>query len=197
MLKVGLTGGIGSGKSLVAQMFALLGVPVFDADDAAKFLMDNDLALKTAISHILGKEAYTNGRLNRPFVASVIFADKEKKEAYTGLVHPATIRYGREWMKQQTAPYIVKEAAIFFESGTHAEMDKMIGVYAPENIRLQRAMHRDGSTETTIRRRMANQMNEEDKMARCDYILTNDNHTALIPQVLQLHEHLLQLAGGY
>lgn len=194
MLKVGLTGGIGSGKSLVAEMFKLLGVPVLHADDTARYLMENDTELKSAIGQLFGKEVYENGRLNRPFLASVVFNDKSKLEQLNALVHPATIAFGQQWAASQTTPYTIKEAAIFFESGSYKDMDKMIGVYAPIEMRLQRAMSRDNATEEVIRQRMDKQMNEEEKMKRCDFIIYNDETKSVINQVLQLHEELLQLS---
>ena len=194
MLKVGLTGGIGSGKSLVAEMFKLLGVPVLHADDTARYLMEHDTKLQSAIGQLFGKEVYENGRLNRPFLASVVFNDKSKLEQLNALVHPATIAFGQQWAAAQTTPYTIKEAAIFFESGSYKDMDKMIGVYAPAEMRLQRAMSRDNATEEVIRQRMDKQMNEEEKMKRCDFVIYNDETKSIIEQVLDLHQQLLQLA---
>ncbi len=190
MLKVGLTGGIGSGKSLVAELFGLLGVPVLHADDTAKYLMENDAALQQDIVRTFGKEVYENGRLNRPFLASIVFNDPARLEKLNALVHPATIAFGNAWAARQQAPYIIKEAAIFFESGSYKEMDKMIGVSAPYELRLQRAMQRDSATEAEIKKRMDKQMNEEEKMSRCDYIIRNDGTVSLIEQVLELHKKI-------
>lgn len=190
MLKVGLTGGIGSGKSLVAELFQLLGVPVLHADDTAKYLMEHDEQLKLDIARAFGNKAYENGRLNRPFLASVVFNDPEQLKILNRLVHPATIAYSNAWAQKQEAPYILKEAAIFFESGSNKEMDKMIGVYAPLELRLQRAMQRDHASEEAIRARMDKQMNEEEKMSRCDYIIRNDGSQSLIEQVLALDRKL-------
>jgi dephospho-CoA kinase len=195
MLKVGLTGGIGSGKSLVAEMFKLLGVPVLHADDTARYLMEQDTKLKSAIGQLFGKEVYENGRLNRPFLASVVFNDKSKLEQLNALVHPATIAFAQQWAAAQTTPYTIKEAAIFFESGSYKDMDKMIGVYAPVEMRLERAMHRDNVTEEVIRQRMDKQMNEEEKMKRCDFIIYNDGSKSVIDQVLNLHQQLLEIAA--
>jgi len=195
MLKVGLTGGIGSGKSLIAEMFRLLGIPVMQADAAARYLMEEDEDLNAAIAHLFGKEVYQNGRLNRPFLASLVFNNKEKLQALNALVHPATVAYGKKWFAEQKAPYAIKEAAIFFESGTYVEMDKMIGVYAPLELRLKRAMQRDAVTEEEVKRRMQNQMDEEEKMARCDYIIQNDGTRSIIEQVLVLHKVLVEIPG--
>lgn len=195
MLKVGITGGIGSGKSLVAQMFEVLGVPVLHADDTAKYLMQHDEDLMASISRVFGTEVYQNGRLNRPFLASVVFSDKEKLAQLNSLVHPAVLRYGREWAARQTTAYTLKEAAIFFESGSYKDMDKMIGVYAPYELRLQRAMQRDKVSEETVKQRMAQQMDEDEKMKRCDYIIKNDGSTSIIEQVLALHRELTELSN--
>ncbi|WP_118975334.1 dephospho-CoA kinase [Taibaiella koreensis] len=190
MLKVGLTGGIGSGKSLVAELFSLLGVPVLHADDTAKYLMEHDARLRQEISRVFGEEAYQNGRLNRPFLASMVFGNEEKLRQLNGLVHPATIAYSNAWAQKQQAPYVLKEAAIFFESGSDKEMDKMIGVYAPYSLRLQRAMQRDNAGEEAIKARMDKQMNEEEKMSRCDHIIRNDGTLSVIEQVLALDKLL-------
>lgn len=190
MLKVGLTGGIGSGKSLIAEMFRLLGVPVMHADAAAKYLMEHDESLKAAIVNLFGEEVYKNGRLNRPFLASLVFNDKQKLDSLNALVHPATVAYGKKWLEEQKASYAIKEAAIFFESGTYAEMDKMIGVYAPVELRLKRAMERDAVSEEEVKKRMQSQMDEEEKMSRCDYVIYNDGSRSVIQQVLELHEVL-------
>jgi dephospho-CoA kinase len=191
MLKAGLTGGIGSGKSLVAEMFSILGIPVLNADATARFLTDTDAALKAAITVLFGEAIYQNGRLNRPFLASLVFNDKAQLQKLNNLVHPATVAYGQQWFKQQKdVPYVLKEAAIFFESGTYVEMDLMIGVSAPLELRLKRAMERDNITETEVRRRMDNQMDEAEKMKRCDYIIHNDGSQSVIQQVLKIHEAL-------
>jgi len=194
MLKVGVTGGIGSGKSTVCQVFHTLGIPVFSADEAAKWLMENDAALVHNITALFSSEAYIDGKLNRPFIAAVAFREPEKLQQLNAITHPATIQYARDWMAQQTTAYAIKEAAIFFESGSNKDVDVMIGVYAPSDLRMQRAMQRDGATREKIEARMAQQMNEEEKMKLCDYVIVNDNIQAIIPQVLSLHEKLLAKA---
>ncbi len=196
MLKVGITGGIGSGKSLVARMFEVLGIPILHADDTAKYLMQHDADLMASISRVFGTEVYQNGRLNRPFLASVVFADKEKLAQLNSLVHPAVLRYGQQWAESQSSPYTLKEAAIFFESGSYKDMDKMVGVYAPYEMRLQRAMQRDHASEDSIKQRMAQQMDEEEKMKRCDYIIQNDGSVSVISQVLELHQVFCAMAAG-
>ena len=192
MLKVGITGGIGSGKSVVCQVFNTLGIPVFNADLAARFLMENDQPLVQSIKSLLGSEVYNNGILDRPKVASIIFGKPELLAKLNALVHPVTIKYANDWLIKQTAPYAIKEAAIFFESGSYSEMDVMIGVYAPQELRISRAMSRGKQTRDEVLNIIARQMNEEEKMKRCDYVITNDEVAAVLPQVLKLHEELMQ-----
>lgn len=193
MLKVGITGGIGSGKTVVCQVFETLGIPVFNADAAAKFLMEHDVALIKQIKLLFGEEVYEENKLKREKLAAIIFQNEEKRHALNAVVHPATIEYGEKWMEQQTAPYALKEAAILFESGSHKGLDKIIGVYAPQEIRIQRAMQRDGATREKIESRIATQMNEEEKMKLCDFVIENDGKTAIIPQVLNIHKQLVNI----
>lgn len=196
MLRVGLTGGIGSGKSTVARILETLGVPVYYADDAAKELMNTDAALKEAVTGLFGPAAYINGQLDRKFIAGIVFNDKTKLDALNRLVHPATIRHSEAWYSRLTVPYAVREAALIFESGAGENLDYVIGVYAPENIRIQRVVLRDGLPADEIRKRMARQLNEDIKMKLCDFVIRNDEQELLIPQVLQLHEQLMREGGG-
>ena len=190
MLKVGITGGIGSGKSTVCALFEVLGIPVFYADEAARSLMDTDPALKTSIAALFGEAIYVNGRLDRPAVSQAVFGNPEKLAALNALVHPASVAAAERWLTMQTAPYAIKEAAIFFESGTHTGMDVMIGISAPEGLRIERAMKRNGMSRDEVLARMARQMTEAEKMSRCDYIIVNDDRQAVLPQVLALDEKL-------
>lgn len=194
MLQIGITGGIGSGKSIVSQVFKTLGIPVLDADAVAKLVMEQHIPLVNAIKNLLGNQAYINGRLNRPFIASEIFEDTDKLTQLNTLVHPVTIQYARDWVTEQKAPYIIKEAAILFESGSYVEMNKIIGVYAPEQLRLERAMKRNNATATEIQKRMDKQMNEEEKMSKCDYVIDNSETTSVIAQVISIHHELLLLS---
>lgn len=195
MLKVGITGGIGSGKSTVCKVFETLGIPVYYADAAAKRLMQEDAALKAAICEKFGDDAYdASGRLNRPFLAKIVFSDEQKLGQLNALVHPATIRDAEEWMQRQKTPYAIKEAALMFESEAFHHVDKIIGVSAPASLRILRAMHRDRISREEVLRRMDKQLNEEIKMRLCDYVIRNDERQLIIPQVLQLHEELLRLA---
>ncbi len=192
MLKVGITGGIGSGKSVVCKVFETLGIPVFNADNAARYLMENDEQLVASISSLLGNEVYNNNLLDRARVSDIIFRQPEKLQQLNALVHPATINYAAEWVARQQAPYIIKEAAIFFESGSYKEMDIIVGVYAPLELRIARTMARGGQTREKVLDIISKQMNEEEKMGRCDHVITNDDVTAITPQVLQLNEFFLK-----
>lgn len=190
MWKVGVTGGIGSGKTMVCRVFETLGIPVFYADDAAKYLLHHDAGLQKELIALFGEEAYQEGRLQSAYISSIVFRDQEKLKAMNQLVHPLVIQYGRDWMASQTADYVVKEAALFFESGSHTEMDFMIGVTAPEALRIRRVVQRDQVTEEKVRLRMARQMEEREKMSLCDFIIVNDDVSPVLPQVLHIHEKL-------
>jgi dephospho-CoA kinase len=191
MLKIGLTGGIGSGKSSVAGIFNVLGIPVFDADTSAKSIMENDIELAASIKDLFGNESYLNGKLNRSYVANLVFNDSYKLDQLNALVHPVTISASNLWAEQQKTPYVVKEAALLFESGSAAGLDYVIGVYAPQHIRIKRVMDRDKLTREQVLARMNRQVNEEIKMKLCDFVLVNDEQLLLIPQVLQLHERFI------
>lgn len=188
MLRIGLTGGIGSGKSTVARIFNVLGIPVYNADDAAKRLMGENDELKNSIVRLFGKESYINGTLNRKYLSGQVFNDSRKIKLLNSLVHPATIRDAEQWMKKQQAPYIIKEAALIFESGSNQFLDYVIGVQSPLELRIERAMKRDNISREQVKARMKLQLDEEEKMKKCDFVIVNDEQQALIPQVLLLHE---------
>jgi len=196
MLKIGLTGGIGSGKSAVAAMFSVLGIPVFYADAEAKQVMTKDAELIEGVKSLFGKESYTNGELNRSFIANIVFNNAEKLEQLNAIVHPATMRAAEAWFAKQTSPYVIKEAALLFEAGTAGHLDYVIGVYAPQHLRIKRVMDRDGLTRNEILARMDKQIEESVKMKLCDFVIVNDEQNLIIPQVLKLHEQFLQLAAS-
>ena len=197
MLRIGITGGIGSGKSTVAQIFNVLGIPVYSSDDAAKRLMNEDEELKNKIIKSFGEKCYSNGKLNRKYLAAKAFGDRGKTDLLNSLVHPATIKDASTWMEKQTAPYIIKEAALIFESGSDKFLDAVIGVKSPLSLRLERTMKRNNSTVQEVEARMNLQMDEEEKLNLCDYIILNDEQQMLIPQVLLLHEKFLKEAQPY
>jgi dephospho-CoA kinase len=190
-LRIGITGGIGSGKSTVAKVFEVIGIPVYYADDAAKRLMNEDPQLQQQIVDLFGPTAYSNNQLDRKYIAQVVFNNKEKLQQLNALVHPATIADGERWMQQQTSPYAIKEAALIFESGTQGQLDYVIGVSAPAALRIHRAMKRDHVSREEILSRMNKQIQETIKMRLCDFIIYNDEQQLVVPQVLALHEKLV------
>ncbi len=194
MMNIGLTGGIGSGKTTVAKIFELLGIPVYYADDAAKRIMSEDAQLKAAITKQFGKEAYSNGELNRAYLSAKVFNDPFQLEILNSLVHPATILDAAKWMSQQKTSYTIKEAALIFESGSAEYLDFVIGVYAPAQLRIQRAMERNHFSYEEVKQRMHKQLDEDMKMKLCDFVIYNDEQQLLIPQVIELHQKLLSLA---
>jgi dephospho-CoA kinase len=191
MLRVGLTGGIGSGKSTVAKIFEVLGIPVYYADDAARHIMNTDEELKKDIIQQFGIESYVNGQLNRAYIAALVFNDKEKLALLNSLTHPATIRDANQWMQQQTSSYTIKEAALIFESGSAEHLDYVIGVYTPLPLRMKRIMDRDHITKEEVQQRMSRQIDEEIKMRLCDKVIVNDEQQLVTTQVLQIHEQLM------
>src|SRR4051812_6350462 len=193
MLKIGLTGGIGSGKTTVAQMFEVLSIPVYYADPAARDLMNKDPELKKNIIAVFGTDAYKNGELNRSYLGSVVFQDKEKLKLLNSIVHPATIRESENWMKNQKTPYAIKEAALIFEAGLEKHLDFVIGVTAPESLRIERVVERDHISKEKVLERIRNQMDEKEKLSRCDFVIQNDGLQPLLPQVLAVHEKLIQV----
>ncbi len=196
MLKVGITGGIGSGKTTVCAFFEVLGIPVFYADEAARDLMQSDAVLRGAIGALFGEHLYTHERLDRAALGAAVFGDSEKLAALNALVHPAAIAAAGSWMDRQQSPYAIKEAAIFFESGSDRYMDVMIGVWAPQELRIARAMGRSALSKAQVMARIGQQMDEEEKMRRCDFVIRNDDREAVSPQILQIHQHLLQRSGA-
>lgn len=198
MLRVGLTGGIGSGKSTVAGVFQVLGIPVAYADREAKRVMTEDPALRRQIIDHFGAGSYIGPELNRPYLAAQVFTNKEKLALLNSLVHPATIAAGEQWMAEQTgrAAYAIREAALIFESDSVRHLDFIIGVYAPPALRIFRVLQRDKLSRDEVLLRMKNQIDEDIKMKLCDAVIYNDEQHPVIPQVLSLHERLLQLAAA-
>lgn len=194
MLKVGLTGGIGAGKSTVAHIFEVLGIPVYHADQEAKRLMQTNPVLIEKIRMAFSDKAYVKGILDRKFLSSVVFNDKQQLELLNSIVHPFTIQDGKEWMKKQTSLYAIKEAALIFESGSQGEFDSIIGVFAPTTLRIHRTIQRDQVEREKVMHRMEKQLDENIKMKLCDHVLINNEQSLLIPQVIDLHQKLIQLS---
>lgn len=195
MIKVGITGGIGSGKTTVCKIFETLNIPVYYADTRAKKLMTSDRKLKVSLIKLLGKEAYyKNGRLNRTYVAGKVFKDKKILSALNGLVHPAVLEDTIDWFNQQNAPYGLKEAALLFESKGYLLMDKVITVVADEEERINRVMQRDDSKRTDVIARINNQWKDKDRINKSDFVINNNRRELLIPQIMKIHQELLQLS---
>lgn len=193
MLRIGLTGGIGSGKTTVAKLFELLNVPVYYADEASKRLYHTDKDLIASIKKHFGEDVYTNEQLNRSKLAAIVFNDPDKLELLNQLVHPPTLRDAEEWMQKQTAPYAIKEAALLFESGSAKGLDYIIGVQAPQHYRIKRVMERDGMKREEVISRANRQIDEDIKMRLCDFVIVNNDQELVMPQVLELHSKFLEM----
>ena len=194
VLRVGLTGGIGSGKSTIAQIFEVLGIPVYYADISAKKLMNENADLRSSITNIFGEQAFTNNILDRKYISSIVFSDPAKLQQLNALVHPATKKDGEAWMQEQTSPYAIHEAALIFEAKVSDRLDLVIGVSSPIELRIKRAMERDKVSREEVLKRMEQQLDEEVKMSKCNFVLINDELQLLIPQVLELHKKLIGLS---
>jgi dephospho-CoA kinase len=192
MRKIGITGGIGSGKTTICKIFELQNIPVFYADQQAKDTMHTDTLLMEEIKAHFGNDIYSQqGVLNRSKLASIVFSDSEKLKKLNSLVHPAVFRAFDAWVEEQNAPYVLKEAALLFESGSYKDCDFKILVKSPEHLKMSRIVQRDLITEAEVKRRMDQQWSDEQKETLSDYILLNDEQELLIPQVLELHNNFL------
>ncbi|MCU0419034.1 MAG: dephospho-CoA kinase [Cyclobacteriaceae bacterium] len=194
MFHVGITGGIGTGKSLVCDIFKCVGIPVYDADSRAKELMTTDGILVSQIKKEFGTLSYDEaGGLNRVYLARVVFGEEEKRQRLNALVHPRVAMDYQAWASAQQSPYVLREAALMYEAGAYRTVDFMIVVTAPEALRLQRVRQRDPHrTAADIQNIMARQWPEEEKIKRADAVIVNDETQLVIPQVLKLHERLLR-----
>jgi dephospho-CoA kinase len=191
MLKIGVTGGIGAGKSLICRIFTVLGVPVYDADYHARRIMAEDPNIQRKLEDAFGPGVITAGGPDRKALAKIVFNDPSALEFVNSLVHPAVFADFMRWMNNQgDSPYIIKEAAILLETGGHRQLDMVILITAPADLRLQRVMQRDGENAENIRKRMQNQWTDEDKIPLAGVVLHNDNTTPLLPVILRLHSEL-------
>ena len=188
-LSVGVTGGIGAGKSIVCVIFSIFGAPVYDADARARWLMENDPALRQQISETFGEKAFISGRLNRNWLAGEVFSNNSLLSKLNALVHPLVGSDFEEWESRHSAfPYVIKEAALLIETGSYNALDKIVLVTAPETVRINRILKRDPHrNEEQIRDIIQKQVRDEEKRKHADYLLRNDGSTLLIPQILQLH----------
>ena len=196
MMKVGITGGIGSGKTTVCRIFESIGIPVYYSDHRAKLLMYKNVVLKAAIKALLGPDSYhKNGRPNRGNIAKKIFADKALLKGINELVHPAVREDHINWHQQQKSPYTINEAALLVENGSYKDLDKLIVVTAPQQIRLARVLARDKTSEKAVLERMSNQLPESAKVAVANYVIDNSGDNSLIKQVWKTHNMLLRAAN--
>jgi len=187
-LKIGITGGIGAGKTLVSKVFSVLGIPVYDADSRAKWISNFHPEVRKEITALVGEQAYIEEKLNTRYIAGIVFNDKSKTEKLNAIVHPRVGEDFSEWVsKHQEFPYLLKEAALLFESGTYKLLDKIIVVSAPLDVRLKRILIRDPQrTEAEVRAIIDKQMSEEEKIKKGDFVVYNDDTQMVIPQVVAL-----------
>jgi len=192
MIKLGLTGGIGSGKSFVATIFSTLGIPVYDSDKEAKKLYFQD-NVKLLMINEFGEDVYlASGEIDKPFLSRLIFHDKKALEKVNQIIHPRVKEHFLIWLNEHSAsPYVIKETAILFESGAYKQTDKVIAVVAPEELRVQRVMHRDGIDEALVNKKIANQMQQSELMERSDFVVVNDEKQPLLAQIIKIHNYLL------
>jgi len=199
MYKVGITGGIGSGKTTVCKVFEVLGIPVFYADTVAKSIMVSDKILMAGITSTFGPESYfPDGKLNNKHLAGIVFNNDVELSKLNALVHPAVFRAFEEWEREidQAVPYTLKEAALLFESGSYKMCDTAILVTAPLDLKLARVMQRDQVSVEQVKARMDKQMTDEAKAKMADHSILNDEKTSIIEQVFALHQHFLSIAGN-
>lgn len=191
-IKVGITGGIGSGKSFVSSIFKTMGVPFYDADREAKFLMNHDPDLRKGLIDSFGLEVYqADGVLDRKWLAKQVFENSAKLNLLNSIVHPIVIRHGEQWAERQSAVYSLKEAALLIESGSYKSLDCLILVRAPEPLRIERVIQRDKVSRADVIDRINKQMSEEEKQKFADFTILNDGVTPLLPQILHIHQQIL------
>ena len=191
MLVIGLTGGIGSGKSTVAKMFEALGIPVYYADDEAKALMHRSKIIKRKLIRKFGEEVYQNKQLNRAYLASKIFKDKEALAYVSSVVHPKVAQHFKRWIKKQNAPYVLQENAILFENGSYKNFDKIITVTAPLETKIKRVIKRDNTNREQVLSRINNQLSDSEKINKSDFVITNTNLKETQEQVEDIHHKIL------
>lgn len=196
MYKVGITGGIGTGKSTVCRIFSILGIPCYDADTRAKWLTENHSGIREKLIKHFGTEVFSGGVLNRTFLAAEAFKDASKTNQLNEIIHPAVREDFTEWSYEQAdAPYVVKEAALLYEAGSYKELDSMIVVTAPLELRVKRVLNRDTQrTEQQVFDIIKRQWSDEKKIAMSDHIIVNDEQSLLVPQVIALHQEFIKAA---
>lgn len=192
MIKVGVTGGIGSGKSTVCKVFELLGVPVYYADAESQILLQTNQEIQLAIIKLFGNDILSlEGLIDRKKIADVVFNDSQKLKNLNAIMHPAVFNHFENWVKKQVSPYVIKEAAILFESGADKQLNKIITVTCPMNIRIDRVVKRDRITYQSVEQRILNQWSDEEKVKHSQFVINNDEHNLIIPQILSINHQLL------
>jgi dephospho-CoA kinase len=192
-IKLGVTGGIGSGKTSVCRVFSVLGVPLFSADQEAREIMGNDKSIMRRVNSIAGRDLYPDGSLDRMQLAAIIFNDKMLLEKVNSLVHPVVFDHYMKWEKKQTTPYTIMEVAILFESGASLLVDRILTVVAPVEERINRIIERNQLSREQIQERIRNQWDDESRIKLSDYVIRNSDNEMIIPAVLEIHEELLNL----
>ena len=190
-MKLGITGGIGSGKTTVCRVFNVLGIPVFSADPAARQIMETDEKIIRGINSIAGKDLYVNGSLDRMELATLIFNDQSLLKKVNSLIHPAVLDHFIRWEKEQTTPYVIMEAAILFESGASKLVDKIATVVVPIEERINRVISRNRLSRKQIMERIQNQMDDETRIKLSDFVIPNSENDMIIPVILKIHKDLL------
>jgi dephospho-CoA kinase len=196
MLKVGVTGGMGSGKTLVCRIFEVLGIPVYYADFHAKRLMESDPAIREELIRLFGPAVVKKGKIDREHLARIVFNNNDALRSVNSLVHPAVRKDFDGWMMEMSGcDYIIEEAAILFESGAYRMLDFNIAVSAPEEMRIKRIMIRDNTTRESVLSRLSNQMTENERNRLADAVILNDESELLIPQVIKMHKRILDIVN--
>lgn len=191
MIRVGITGGIGSGKSLVCKVLSIIGIPVYHADDEARNLMETDPDIRRELIRLCGPDIFSGNLLNRPLMSHLIFDNNALLQAVNGVVHPAVARDFEGWCdRQTTSPYLVQESALLFESGAWERFDVVVLVTAPEALRIERVLKRPGMTVEKIRAIVKNQLAEEEKIVRSHVVFHNDGNDLILPGIVALHTTL-------
>lgn len=193
ILKLGITGGIGSGKTTVCKVFSVLGIPVFSADEEAKRILDNEREIQKKISEAAGKDLYISGSLDRKELARLIFNDRDLLEKVNGIIHPAVFEYFGDWVQMQDSPYVIMEAAILFESGAARMMDKIVTVITPVEERIERLLRGNKFTREQITERIRNQIDDGERISQSDFLIFNSENDMIIPAVLGVHNEMLRL----
>jgi dephospho-CoA kinase len=193
--KLGVTGGIGSGKTTVCRVFTVLGIPVFLADDAAKELMNNDLVLREKINSVAGKDLYTKGYLDRKELAQLIFSNHSLLEKVNSLVHPRVFESFETWVSEFNTPYLIMEAAILYESQAYKLVDRVVSITAPIEERISRVMGRSELTRGQVLERVNSQMDDEERNERSYYVINNSDSELIIPEILKIHEDMLRFSA--